>query len=140
MSSGWASASMRCVSTGGCTSRPAARVKDGADRHVIQVLPAVILPVLMLANPARAATCKLQSAQLPVTMNELRPMVHARINGIDAQFIADSGAFFSTLSRASAEQYKLRLGPPPSWFVLSGVGGEARAWLTKARTFTVLNV
>jgi tetratricopeptide (TPR) repeat protein/predicted aspartyl protease len=131
---------MRCVSTGGCTSRPAARVKDGADRHVIKVLPAVILPVLMLANPARAATCKLQSAQLPVTMNELRPMVHARINGIDAQFIADSGAFFSTLSRASAEQYKLRLGPPPSWFVLSGVGGEARAWLTKARTFTVLNV
>jgi tetratricopeptide (TPR) repeat protein/predicted aspartyl protease len=107
---------------------------------VSKLLPALILPVLPLANPAGAATCKLQTAPLPVTMNELRPIVHASINGIDAQFIADSGAFFSTLSRGSAEQYKLSLGPPPSWFVMSGVGGEARAWLTTARTFTLLNV
>ena len=71
-------------------------------------------------------------------MNGLRPTVHVQINGSDAVFIADSGAFYSTLSRATVEQFKLSLAPPPTWFVLSGVGGEARAWLTTVRKFTLL--
>jgi tetratricopeptide (TPR) repeat protein/predicted aspartyl protease len=100
---------------------------------------AVLAPALLVSG-TRAATCKLQAAELQVTMNGLRPMVHAKINGNDVQFLADSGAFYSMLSRGPAEQYKLSLQPPPAWFVLSGVGGEARAWLTKVKTFTLLNL
>lgn len=101
---------------------------------------ALLLPAMSPAPATLAATCKLQTAELPVTMSGLRPMVHAKINGSDAQFIADSGAFYSTLSRGAAERLKLPLGPPPTWFVLSGVGGQARAWLARVTTFTLLNV
>jgi len=79
-------------------------------------------------------------AELPVTMLGTRPMVHAAINGTDALFIADSGAFFNTLTPAAAEQLKLRLEPAPFGFAVSGVGGEARTWLTTVKTFTIFNL
>jgi hypothetical protein len=82
------------------------------------------------------AACKIgRLAELPVTMRGLRPLVSARINGAEAQFIADSGAFYSLITPAAAAQFKLRLGPAPYWFVMTGVGGEARAWLTTVKTF-----
>ncbi len=77
---------------------------------------------------------------MAVTMSGLRPMVHAQINDTDALFIADSGAFYSTLTRATAAEFKLPLAPPPFGFVLNGVGGEAQAWLTHVSTFTLLDV
>ena len=46
-------------------------------------------------------------------MSRLRPIVQARLNGADAAFIADSGAFFSSLSPAAATAYGLSLGPAP---------------------------
>jgi predicted aspartyl protease len=87
------------------------------------------------------AGCKLAKvAELPVTMIGLRPVVHAQINGADALFIADSGAFFSTLSSAAAERFKLQLYPAPDWFRLHGVGGDASARITSVRTFTIFKV
>ncbi len=77
---------------------------------------------------------------MAVTMIGLRPMVHAQINGTDALFIADSGAFYSALTRAAADQFKLPLGSLPFGFVMKGVGGEAQAWLTHVTTFTLLGV
>ena len=101
-------------------------------------LLAVILGELASA-PARAA-CSLKVAGLPVTMSGLRPLVHASINGSDALFVADSGAFYSMLSPAAAAQYKLRLEMAPFGFSVTGVGGEAQTWLTTIKTFTILNV
>jgi predicted aspartyl protease len=69
-----------------------------------------------------------------------RPTVHAAINGTDALFIADSGAFFNTLTPAAAEQLKLRLEPAPFGFSVIGVGGEAHTWLTTVKTFTIFNL
>jgi len=87
------------------------------------------------------AACKIgRLAELPVTMRGLRPLVSARINGAEAQFIADSGAFYSLITPAAAAQFKLRLGPAPYWFVMTGVGGEARAWLTTVKTFTLFDI
>jgi predicted aspartyl protease len=73
-------------------------------------------------------------------MSGLRPMVHARINGSDALFIADSGAFYNSLTTAAAAQYQLHLEPAPYEKNLSGVGGDAQEWLTTVKTFTLLNV
>jgi hypothetical protein len=42
-------------------------------------------------------------------MNGLRPMIHAKLNGTDALFIADSGAFYSSLTPVAAAKFKLRL-------------------------------
>jgi hypothetical protein len=61
----------------------------------------------------------------------IAPLVSAKINGAEAQFIADSGAFYSMITPAAAAQFKLRLGPAPYWFVMGGVAVE-KASLTPA--------
>lgn len=64
-----------------------------------------------------------------------RPIVSAQIDGKDAQFILDSGAFFSMLSRASAQTYDLHVYPLPPGFEVGGINGSASAWLTTVRSF-----
>ncbi|HEV8018891.1 MAG TPA: aspartyl protease family protein [Steroidobacteraceae bacterium] len=101
----------------------------------------VALILLGLTASQVFAECKLgKVAELPVTMTALRPLVHASINGNDALFLADSGAFYSTLTPAAAEHFKLRLLPAPYWFRLNGVGGEAQAWITTVKTFTIFDL
>lgn len=86
----------------------------------------LILTVVALSGPPTAAVagCKIgKLAELTVTMTGLRPLVTAKINGADALFIADSGAFFSIITPAAAAQFKLRLEPTRAF--VTGVGGEA---------------
>ena len=77
---------------------------------------------------------------LPVTMSGLRPLVHAKINGHDAAFVADSGAWFSMISPGSAAEYELALEPVPIGFRLQGVGGAVVPHLTTVKTFTIAGV
>lgn len=95
-----------------------------------------LLPVAALIPSSVQAECHLAKyLELPVTMRGARPIVTAQIAGKDAQFILDSGAFFSTLSRASAQTYGLRLDALPPGFELRGINGSASASLTTVRTF-----
>lgn len=97
--------------------------------------------LLAPAGPAFAAGCKIgKIAELPVTMNGLRPMVTAKINGAEAQFIADSGAFFSLISPASAAEYKLRTQPAPFHLMIEGIGGRSEAQVTTVKEFTLAGV
>jgi tetratricopeptide (TPR) repeat protein len=92
-------------------------------------------------GPAVAEPCKLaRFAELPVTMQGMRPLVHAAINGQDALFVADSGAFFSTLTPAAAREFNLRLEPTNVRFNLVGVGGSAQTWITKVPKFTIFDI
>lgn len=103
----------------------------------------VAVMVLALSDlPTRVfAACKIgRLAELPVTMTGLRPLVSAKINGADALFLADSGAFFSMITPAAAAEFKLKLGPAPYGLVVTGVGGEARAWLTTVKAFTLSDI
>jgi hypothetical protein len=107
------------------------------------VIRMVALLVLALSGPPTRvfAACKIgRLAELPVTMSGLRPLVSAKINGADALFIADSGAFYSSITPAAAAQFKLKLEPAPYGLVVTGVGGEARAWVTTVKTFTLVEV
>jgi tetratricopeptide (TPR) repeat protein/predicted aspartyl protease len=103
---------------------------------------AVALASVLMARPgagAAAEPCKLgQLGTLPVTMRGLQPLVHAAINGKDALFVADSGAFFSTLSPAGAKQFDLSLEQAPPGFAVTGVGGDVRVWMTTVKTFTII--
>jgi tetratricopeptide (TPR) repeat protein/predicted aspartyl protease len=104
------------------------------------LLLSLLLIVPLLAHAADG--CKLNRlAVLPVTMDGLRPTVEAQINGSPALFTLDSGAFWSMLSPASAQQYQLRLDYDrvPGLYV-EGIGGRAGAAVTKVKTFTVFNV
>src|SRR5689334_12205601 len=87
------------------------------------------------AGTAQAATsCKVgKLIDLPVTMNGLRPLVTARINGIEGSFIVDSGSFYGLISPGMANAAKLRLTPAPDWFHLSGIGGETKASYTTVK-------
>jgi tetratricopeptide (TPR) repeat protein/predicted aspartyl protease len=98
----------------------------------------LVLPLLAHA----ADDCKLNRlAVLPVTMDGLRPTVEAQINGTPALFTLDSGAFWSSLTPASAEQYQLHLdySKVPGLYV-QGIGGNFRAAVTTVKVFTVFNV
>jgi tetratricopeptide (TPR) repeat protein/predicted aspartyl protease len=109
----------------------------------VRPFPVAVLLCALLAFPVHvlAAACKISRiAELAVTMNGLRPMVSAKINGADAQFIADSGAFFSVIAPAKAAEFKLRTEPAPFHLMLRGVGGTAEAMVTNVKVFTLVGV
>ncbi|WP_404712727.1 retropepsin-like aspartic protease [Sphingomonas sp. MMS24-J13] len=64
---------------------------------------------------------------LPVTMDGLRPIVPATLNGTDVQLIADSGAYFSLISPSTASQLGLTLERMPIGFLLQGIGDRLPA-------------
>jgi tetratricopeptide (TPR) repeat protein len=88
------------------------------------------------------ADCKLAKlAELPVTMVGLRPMVTAKINGRDAQLVADSGSFYSMISPAAAAEYNLPVRPVPlGGLSVSGVGGKASVSMTTVASFTLAGI
>ncbi len=94
-----------------------------------------------LSSPAAAGPCQVgRILELPVTMQGLRPIVAAGINGRDAPFILDSGAFFSTISPGVARAFDLPLDNLPPGYRLRGIGGAADAWVTKVRQFTLAGI
>lgn len=94
-------------------------------RRRARSLAAMLLIIAAGCPPAaRAAGCVLgRMAQFPITMQGLRPVMSAAINGTDVQFVVDSGAFYSIISPASAEALKLKTYPAPFGFFMRGVGG-----------------
>src|ERR1700748_546688 len=71
---------------------------------------ATLLSLALFAQvsaPSIAAQCHIQALEVPVTMNGLRPTLTAQINGGNALFTLDSGAWWSHISPAAAEQYQL---------------------------------
>jgi tetratricopeptide (TPR) repeat protein/predicted aspartyl protease len=90
---------------------------------------------------AAAEGCKVGVlAELPVTMTGTRPMISAQINGQEARFLVDSGAFFSLISGPGAAQYKLDTQPAPFNLMLEGIGGSRRAELTTVKEFTLAGI
>jgi tetratricopeptide (TPR) repeat protein/predicted aspartyl protease len=109
----------------------------------VRPFPVAVLLFALGTSPVHvlAATCKISKiAELSVTMNGLRPMVSAKINGADAQFIADSGAFFSMIAPARAAEFKLRTEPAPFHLTVQGVGGTVEASVTTVKEFTLVGV
>jgi tetratricopeptide (TPR) repeat protein/predicted aspartyl protease len=123
-----------------CPSTPAGAAPQarGRLRTVVSAAAALAGLALLVAGPASAEPCKLERMhQLPVTMQDMQPLVHAAINGTDALFVADSGSFFNTLTPAGARQLNLQLEPADGLYV-SGTGGAARTWITTVKSFRIL--
>jgi len=97
--------------------------------------------MLAAATPAAANGCKVQQiAELPVTMVGRRPMIAAKFGDKDARFIVDSGAFYSTISKANAAEYGLTVQSLPQWFVVRGIGGESSAGYANSTTFSLAGI
>jgi tetratricopeptide (TPR) repeat protein/predicted aspartyl protease len=100
-----------------------------------------LLALAAVPIQATLAQCKIGiAAELKVTMEGMRPIVAAQINGRDARFVADSGAFFSIIGTGGAAEYNLETVPAPVGFVLGGVGGQTRASVTTVKDFTLAGV
>ena len=72
-------------------------------------------------------------------MHDLKPLVHAQINGKDALFVADSGAFFSSVSAAAVSEFQLNIDPRYQGLYVIGAGGAENAQVARAKSFTFLN-
>lgn len=74
--------------------------------------PAVLLVGAVLATAARAR-CELEAFEIPVAISGLRALATIRVNGTEARFVVDSGAFFSSITEAGAAQLGLAVKPAP---------------------------
>jgi tetratricopeptide (TPR) repeat protein/predicted aspartyl protease len=86
------------------------------------------------------ATCKREALDLPVTITGTRPTITAKINGVDARFIIDSGAFFSMISSAAADEFKLKTSMGPLGLRVSGIGGGTVPAVATVKAFTLANM
>ena len=86
------------------------------------------------------AECKRAALDLAVTISGTRALIDTKINHQDVRLVVDSGAFFSLISAATAEELKLKLGPAPFGFSLQGVGGTTQPSVATAKIFTIANV
>lgn len=99
----------------------------------------VWLAVSLLSAAPAASECTMRKiAELPVTMDGLRPMVPATLNGTEVKFIADSGAFLSLISPSTAAQLRLKLERMPIGFRLKGIGGTAPSAKTRIENFGLI--
>jgi tetratricopeptide (TPR) repeat protein len=78
---------------------------------------------------ARAAgSCKFQlAASVPVTMRGLQPTIATKVNGHDAAFILDTGAFYSSVVEDAAEPLGMKRTTVPGDLMLKTVGGSEHA-------------
>jgi len=100
------------------------------------------LAILVASAPAFAGSCMLgKMAEFPITMKNLRPLMTAKINDVDVQFLVDSGAFYSMISAASAAELKLATHPAPFGFYVTGIGGgTAAVSVATVKVFTLAGV
>jgi tetratricopeptide (TPR) repeat protein/predicted aspartyl protease len=85
------------------------------------------------------AACKRSAIDLPVTIQGTRPVIDAKFDGQDVKLLVDSGAFFSQLSSAAVEQYKLRTSNAPYGLVVRGIGGTTVPSVATVKTLTIAN-
>jgi tetratricopeptide (TPR) repeat protein/predicted aspartyl protease len=101
---------------------------------------AAVAAILRIAPAHAAADCKAQKIEVPVTLFGMRALVDAKINGQDAKFVFDSGAFYSMISAATAAQFGLKLSNAPSGMYIEGMGGSAQASVATVKEFTLVGI
>jgi len=87
------------------------------------------------AGPGKCSIARLPD--IPITMSGLSPTVHAQVNGRDALFIADSGAFFSLVTPAAVQEFHLTPDRSIQGLYVEGIGGTEGAQVARAATFAL---
>nr|WP_277924429.1 aspartyl protease family protein [Sphingomonas sp. CROZ-RG-20F-R02-07] len=91
-------------------------------------------------SQAIAAQCHISKyVDIPVTMSGSKPIVTAQIEGHDARFILDSGAYYSTIAKATALEYGLSVHKAEG-ARLVGVGGDTSLGVALANKFSIAGV
>jgi tetratricopeptide (TPR) repeat protein len=104
-------------------------------------LSLLLVLLLPISPPANADQCQLRRLDVPVTMNGLQPTVTAQIDGADALFVLDSGAFWSTINPAATDQYNLHPdGHRLPGLQVIGVNGRADMKIATVSVFTIFGL
>ncbi|MFZ0549639.1 MAG: aspartyl protease family protein [Steroidobacteraceae bacterium] len=100
------------------------------------------LAALSLSSGVATAHCQLQPlGALPVDLAGLRPTVSARINGLEARFMLDTGAYYSIISDDAVAKYQLPVRSVSTRaFYIRGVGGSEGARLATVNSFEFIGV
>ncbi|MDB5481779.1 MAG: hypothetical protein JWO83_2832 [Caulobacteraceae bacterium] len=99
---------------------------------------AMVVACAALPGVAGAAACGVGLiADLKVTMQDTTPLVRAKINGEEVSLVADSGAFFSTLSEGTVAQFKLPIVATNPFAYSEGIGGRQSISITKVKALTI---
>ena len=101
---------------------------------------ALALLGVVTSGPAFAECKMTKIAELPVTLLGKRAMVSAKFGAHETRFIVDSGAFYSTLSRASAAEFGLSTEPAAPWFRLKGINGDSAASIAVPKDFSLAGI
>lgn len=93
----------------------------------------------LLASQAWANGCHLKEyGTFPVEMLGGKATTTVKINGNDARFALDTGAFYNFMSRANAASLGLTLRPAPFGFRITGIGGSANVEFAQVKQFGIL--
>jgi clan AA aspartic protease (TIGR02281 family) len=108
-------------------------------RTLLAALALSLIAAGAQAETSAPARCTVQQiVDLPVTMQGLRPIVPAKINGHDVRLLVDTGAFYSMITKPAATELGLKVRRAEENFFLEGAGGGAeRPSLAHADTFTL---
>jgi tetratricopeptide (TPR) repeat protein/predicted aspartyl protease len=99
--------------------------------------PALVLGLLSTQALAASKCQVTKLAEIPITMEGLSPVTTGQINGREARFIVDSGAFYSTMSDGAAKELGLSVGGLGGNMRLKGVGGETSLGVATAKEFII---
>jgi len=98
----------------------------------------MVIALAVAAAPA-FAKCQLQKFdEIPVTMRGPRPVIAAKVNGVEGHFLVDTGAFFSFLHPAAVKRFGLSLSPAPWGMSVNGLTGQVAVKVTRVKTFALL--
>ena len=132
--------------TGRSHSSPLRRAHIFLQNHsgysLARIWPLAIASLTLAVLPdLSVAKCQVgKVVELPITMAGLVPLVPVKINGKDAKFILDSGAFYSMMSAATAAEYELKLKAAPDGLSVHGIGGFISTSVANVREFTVAGI
>ncbi len=86
------------------------------------------------------ADCKLRLFNLPITLEGREALTTLKVNGQEARFTIDSGAFFSMITPGWASQFGLKPFNAPFGFEVRGVGGSMTPQIVKVKSLGISDV
>ena len=107
-------------------------------RTVVGLAAFGLAACIVAAPRPAAAQCHLRPlVELPVTLEDRRAIIDVKVNGHDARFVADTGAYFSDMDLPSAKAMDLKLGDWPYPLVSGGAAGLASEQLGVAKSLEI---
>lgn len=112
---------------------------DIARRTACCLAAGALLAFAPHVSAAGDAGCKLKALEIPVKIVGHRAVATVSINGTPVPLIVDSGAFFSSLNEAAAQQLQLRTRALPGEARIEGLTGNIPARMTTVKRLGLSN-